>query len=146
MAIQPIEILLVEDSEDDIELTLDALQQAHIANRMHIVRDGREALDFVFGAGETWNSDLAARLILLDIKLPLVDGIEVLRALKRDARTRRVPVVMLTSSREERDMVEAYDLGVNSYIVKPVDFDQFRDVVAQLGLYWLILNQHAPAP
>lgn len=139
-----VEILLVEDNPNDVELALHALAKHHLANRIHVVRDGAEALDFIFCNGEYSNRSSDAsqrpRLILLDLKLPKIDGLEVLRKLKDDESTRSIPVVMMTSSREERDVVESYRLGVNSYIVKPVDFDQFTDAVRQLGLYWMLLN------
>lgn len=142
-----VEILLVEDNPNDLELTLYALQNNHLANRIVTVRDGAEVLDFLFGTGTYADRDPhnTPRLILLDLKLPKVDGIEVLRHIKSDPRTRTTPVVVLTSSREEPDLVTCYQLGVNSYIVKPVDFEQFTEVVRQLGLYWLILNQ-TPTP
>ena len=140
---RPVEILLVEDNPNDVELTLHALKKNNIANRIEIVRDGAEALDFIFctGAYAPRNIDHAPKVILLDLKLPKVDGLEVLRQIKSDPRTRTIPVVVLTSSREERDIVESYNLGVNSYIVKPVDFEQFTEAVRHLGLYWLLLNQ-----
>jgi len=143
MVAEPVEILLVEDNPHDVELTLHALQRHRIANRVHVARDGAQALEFIFGADEQARGEPPPRprLILLDLKLPLVDGLEVLRQLKGDPRTRSLPVVMLTSSREERDIVESYQLGVNSYIVKPVDFDQFTDAVRQVGLYWMLLNE-----
>lgn len=138
-----VEILLVEDSPADAELALLALKKANIGNRIHVVRDGQEALDFIFSAGSY--SDRAfenpPKLVLLDLKLPKVDGLQVLRTMKADPKTRAIPVTVLTSSREEKDMVESYQLGVNSYIQKPVDFDQFRNTVQQLGLYWLVVNQ-----
>ena len=139
-----IEILLVEDNPNDIELTLHAFKKNHIANSVHIARDGAEALDFIFGDGAN-GGDQSLRLILLDLKLPKVDGIEVLRKLKGDPRTRDIPVVVLTSSNQERDVAESYRLGVNSYIVKPVDFVQFNEVIKALGWYWLVLNQAPPA-
>lgn len=141
-----IEILLVEDNPDDIELALTALRAGSLANQIHVVRDGAAALEFLFGGGEAGNQALAIppRIILLDLKLPKVDGLEVLQRIKSDPRTRHIPVIVMTSSREERDVFESYELGVNSYIVKPVDFIQFREVVKQLGLYWLVIN-HAPA-
>lgn len=139
----PVEILLVEDSPSDLELTLHALRRNNIANNIRVVSDGEEALDFIFCENDYINRDITntPRIIMLDMKLPKVDGIEVLRRIKKDARTRKIPVVMLTSSREEKDIVESYELGVNSYIVKPVDFDQFTEAVRQVGLYWLLLNQ-----
>jgi two-component system response regulator len=140
---QLVEILLVEDNPTDAQLTLHALERQKLANRIHLVRDGVEALDFLFCTGSY--TDRAAKpgpkVVLLDLKLPLVDGMEVLRRMKDDPRTRTIPVVMLTSSREERDIVASYQLGVNSYIVKPVDFEQFTEAVRQLGLYWALLNQ-----
>ena len=138
-----VEILLVEDNPQDLELTRRALQKAHIANRIQIARDGVEALDYVFGEGTFAGRRIedAPRLILLDLKLPKVDGLEVLQRIKSDPRTKTIPVVILTSSKEQRDVVESYRLGVNSYIVKPVDFDQFAAAVQQLGLYWMLLNQ-----
>jgi two-component system response regulator len=141
----PIEVLLIEDNPNDVEMTLYAFEQYHLSNRIHVVRDGAEALDFIFGAGAYAgrNVEEVPRVILLDLKLPKVDGIEVLRRLKGDPRTRAIPVVVLTSSREERDVVEAYKLGSNSYIVKPVDFAKFTEAVRQVGLYWLLLNQPA---
>ena len=137
------EILLVEDNPNDVKLALHAFKKHKLANRVHVARDGAEALEFVFRTGR-YAARVALdvpRVILLDLKLPLVDGIEVLRQIKADPRTRAIPVVVLTASREERDIVESYQLGVNSYIVKPVDFDQFSESVRQLGLYWLLLNQ-----
>jgi CheY-like chemotaxis protein len=138
-----VEILLVEDNPHDIELTLRALTRRNLANKVHIVRDGAEALEYVFADGAYEQRDTAQvpRVILLDLKLPKVSGFEVLRKIKSDERTKIIPVVVLTSSREERDLVESYRLGVNSYIVKPVDFDKFLDSVGELGLYWLLLNQ-----
>ncbi len=142
MAESPVEILLVEDNPNDVELTLHAFKRNNIANRIHVVRDGAEALDFIFGTGDFVGRKVenGVRLILLDLKLPKVDGLEVLRRLKGDARTNAIPVVVLTSSREERDIVESYQLGVNSYITKPVDFTQFVDAAHQVGLYWMLLN------
>lgn len=142
-----IEILLVEDNPSDVELALHAFQQNHLSNRIQVARDGQEALEFLFSEGpyaDRQNAD-RPRVILLDLKLPKLDGLEVLRKIKADPRTRQIPVVMLTSSTEERDIVESYNLGVNSYIVKPVDFEQFTEAVRQLGLYWMVLNQ-APQP
>ena len=143
MTDSPVEILLVEDNPNDVELTLHAFSKHRLANHIEVVRDGAEALDFLFGSGAHAGRSVenTPRVILLDLKLPKVDGLEVLRQIKADARTRMIPVVVLTSSREERDIVESYELGVNSYIVKPVDFEQFSTSMQQLGLYWLLLNQ-----
>ena len=143
MAGDPVEILLVEDNPNDAELTLRSLRKNNVSNRIHVVRDGAEALEFIFGTGAYNGRSLkeGPRVILLDLKLPKVDGLEVLRQIKSDAQARNVPVVVLTSSKEERDVVESYRLGVNSYIVKPVDFSQFTEAVRQLGLYWMLLNQ-----
>lgn len=138
-----VDILLVEDSDEDAELTLRALRKKKVGNRIHRVKDGEEALDYLFARGayaDRYVQD-RPRVVLLDLKLPKVDGVEVLRAIRGDARTRTVPVVVLTSSREERDVVETYSLGVNSYIVKPVEFDAFLTAVEQLGFYWVLLNQ-----
>ena len=137
------EILLVEDNDADVELTLLALRAENLCNVIHVVRDGAEALDFLFhrGAYRSRAHKPAPRLVLLDLKLPKVDGMEVLRQLKSDPLTRSIPVVVLTSSREECDLVKSYHLGTNSYIQKPVDFTDFRDTVKQLGLYWLVVNQ-----
>ena len=141
------EILLIDDDEADVELALHALRENKLGNHIHVLRDGEEALDYLFGPGREARvaSGHMPRLILLDLKLPKVDGIEVLRRLKSDAATKFIPVVILTSSKEQRDMVRGYDLGVNSYIQKPVDFDQFRKMVSQVGLYWLVINQPASA-
>src|SRR3972149_8757270 len=138
-----VEILLVEDNPNDVELALHALKKNNIANRIEVVRDGAEALDFIFctGAYAQRAMDNGPKVILLDLKLPKVDGMEVLEKVRSDPRTKVIPVVVLTSSREERDIVESYKLGVNSYIVKPVDFEQFTESVRQLGLYWVLLNQ-----
>jgi len=143
MTERPVEILLVEDNPNDVELTLHVLTRNHLANCVHVVRDGAEALEYVFGTGayEGRSVNSRPRVILLDLKLPKVDGLEVLRQIRADPRTRTIPVVVLTSSREERDIVESYRLGVNSYIVKPVDFEQFTEAVRNLGFYWLLLNQ-----
>jgi two-component system, response regulator len=138
-----IEILLVEDNADDVELCLHALRKEKLSNKIHVARDGQEALDFVFALAHRAPESLP-RLILLDLKLPKVDGIQVLRQLKQDPLTRCLPVVILTSSREERDLVDSYQLGVNSYLQKPVDFDQFRAMVKQMGFYWMVVNQVAP--
>ena len=138
-----VDILMVEDNPDDEQLTLRAFAKNHLTNKIHVVRDGQEALDYVFCTGKYADRNIAnhPHVILLDIKLPLIDGIEVLRRIKADERTKTIPVVMLTSSHEERDLVETYRLGVNSYIVKPVDFEQFTDSARSLGMYWLLLNR-----
>jgi len=138
-----VEILLVEDNENDEALTLHALTKYRVSNKIQVVRDGAEALEFIFCTGRYANRQIydKPKVILLDIKLPLVDGLEVLRRVKQDPRTKTIPVVMLTSSREERDLVESYRLGVNSYIVKPVDFEQFTEAARSLGMYWLLLNK-----
>lgn len=137
----PVELLLVEDNPADVRLTLRALSQYNVANRIQVARDGAEALDFLFGTEDGNGGAFAPpRVILLDLKLPKVDGLEVLRRVKADERTRAIPIVVLTSSREERDIVESYTLGVNSYIVKPVDFTQFSESMRAIGMYWLLLN------
>lgn len=143
MTLSTIEILLVEDNSHDVELTLYAFKKYNLANHVEVVRDGAEALDYLFCTGPYSNRRLEdiPKVVLLDLKLPKVDGLEVLQRIKSDPRTRTIPVVVLTSSREERDIVESYRLGVNSYIVKPVNFEQFTEAVRQLGLYWLLLNQ-----
>jgi two-component system response regulator len=140
-------ILLVEDNQSDVELTVRAFERSHIANELVVVDDGQEALDFLRAQGR-WEgrdvTDLPA-LTLLDLRLPRVPGLEVLRQIREDPRTKRLPVVILTSSKEEQDLARGYDLGVNSYIRKPVDFEQFTEAAEQLGLYWLLLNEAPPA-
>jgi len=138
-----VEILLVEDNPHDVELTLRALKKHNLANKVHVVKDGAEALDYIFATGIYAERNIHdhPRVILLDLKLPKVDGMEILRRIRADERTKTIPVVVLTSSQEERDIVESYKLGVNSYIVKPVDFDKFLSTVQELGLYWLLLNK-----
>jgi len=142
-----IEILLVEDNASDVELTLHALAKYNLANKIHVLRDGEEAMDFLFcrGSFSERTFDNPPRVVLLDLKLPKVDGLEILRALKSDPRTKAVPVVVMTSSRQQRDMVESYHLGVNSYIQKPINFGEFQEVIRQLGYYWLAVNQPPPA-
>jgi two-component system response regulator len=146
MATDEIEILLVEDNASDVELALHALRKNNLANRIHVARDGEEALDFLFCRGQYSNRSFnrVPKLVLLDLKLPKLDGLEVLRQLKGDPRTRPIPVVIMTASKEERDMINGYQLGVNSYIQKPVDFDKFRETVQQLGFYWLVVNESPP--
>jgi CheY-like chemotaxis protein len=141
MTSNQVDILLVEDNNEDLELTLHALKKENLANRIHVARDGEEALEFLQGEG-----CLAAsrpRLVLLDLKLPKIDGMQVLKQIRSDPRTRTIPVVILTSSKEERDLLNGYQLGANSYIQKPVDFDQFRETVKAAGLYWVLINQPA---
>ncbi len=147
MITHPIEVLLVEDNPNDAELTLNALRRRHMANHILHVQDGEEALEFLRGDGRYAGRDVnhPPKVVLLDLKMPKMDGLKVLRAMKADPRTQEIPVVMLTSSGEDRDLDEAYRLGVNSYIVKPVEFDTFSEAVAQLGCYWLVLNQAPPA-
>jgi CheY-like chemotaxis protein len=141
MSKDAVELLLVEDNPSDEELTLHVLKKYNLANRILVVRDGAEALEFLFKNG----TQEVPKLILLDLKLPKLSGLEVLREIKAEARTRMIPVVVLTSSREDTDLVACYQLGVNSYIVKPVDFTQFTECIRQLGLYWLLVNEPARA-
>ena len=138
-----VEILLVEDNPNDAELALRALKKNNLANKIHLVKDGAEALEFIFAAGAYAGRNIGnkPKVIFLDLKLPKVDGLEVLRKVKSDERTKSIPIVVLTSSHEERDVVESYKFGVNSYIVKPVDFDKFIHAVAELGMYWMLLNK-----
>jgi len=133
----PVEVLLIEDNNEDAELTIRVLKKHNLANNLVHLQDGEAALDFLFAEG----SNNVPRLILLDLKMPKVDGIEVLRKIKTDEQRKMIPVVMLTSSKEERDIIESYKLGVNAYVVKPVEFEKFVEAVAQLGLFWLLLNQ-----
>jgi two-component system response regulator len=139
-------ILMVEDNPDDEKLTLLALRKNNIANEIVVVRNGADALDYLFAAGRYAGRDRSQipAVMLLDIHLPKIDGLEVLRRVREDEQLRRLPVVMLTSSKEEKDIVDSYNLGANSYVRKPVDFDEFSDAVRQLGLYWLILNENPP--
>ncbi|HTC49361.1 MAG TPA: response regulator [Candidatus Aquilonibacter sp.] len=143
MSSEEVDILLVDDSQDDVDLTLHALRSENLANHVFIARDGEEALDFIFCSGPHAHRsfDHPPKLVLLDLKMPKVDGLQVLKQIKDDARTKTIPVVLMTSSREERDMVSGYNLGVNSYLQKPVDFGNFREMVKLLGLYWLVTNQ-----
>jgi two-component system, response regulator len=137
------EILLIEDNEHEAELTIRSLRKHNLVNNLKHIDDGAEALDFIFSRGEYAEKSTSSnpKLIILDLKLPKIDGLEVLKQLKADERTRMIPVVVLTSSQEERDVVESYRLGVNSYIVKPVNFESFTKAVAEVGLYWILLNQ-----
>lgn len=139
-------ILLVEDNPDDVELTRRALDESHVANRLDVVRDGVEALEYLFAEGEYAGRDASdlPTVILLDLKLPRVDGLEVLRRIRADQRTRLTPVVVLTSSNEERDIIDSYNLGANSYVRKPVEFEQFLEATRTLGLYWLVVNEPPP--
>ena len=141
-----IEILLVEDNVDDVELAVRALRREKLANEITVARDGEEALDVIFcrGAHASRSFQNPPRVVLLDLKLPKVQGLEVLKEIKSDPRTRAIPVVIMTSSREERDLVDSYKLGVNAYVQKPVDFEQFRNMVKDLGLFWVVMNQPPP--
>jgi len=142
MNYQSIEILLVEDSSQDAEMTLRTLKKRSIANNIEWVKDGVEAIDFLFGEGAyAGRTNGQPKLVLLDMKMPRMDGLQVLARMKSDERTQSIPVVMMTSSREEGDLLASYKLGVNSYVVKPVNFDEFAEIVAQIGMYWLLANQ-----
>lgn len=144
-AIEDVEILLVEDNPHDAELTTRALKRRRLANRIVWVKDGQEALDYLFCKGDyEGREDVRPRLVLLDLKMPRLDGIEVLREIKRHERTRRIPVVVMTSSEEEQDVAASYDLGVNSYVVKPVDFEALAEVAGKAGYYWLAVNRQPP--
>ena len=138
-----VEILIVEDTPEDLELALRALRKANLTNRIQIARDGAEAMEFIFAEGKHSGRKIedGPKVVLLDLKLPKIDGMEVLRRIKSDPRTKTIPVVVLTSSKEQKDVVESYQLGVNSYIVKPVNFERFAAAVQDLGMYWLLLNQ-----
>ena len=143
-------ILLAEDNTNDVELTLTALQECRLANQVEVVRDGAEALDYIYKRGHfVGRTTGIPGVVLLDLKMPRIDGLEVLRQIKSDPKLRHVPVVMLTSSREERDLVLSYDLGVNAFVVKPVDFSQFVEAIRTLGIFWAIVNEapanHSPA-
>jgi CheY-like chemotaxis protein len=143
MNTEALDILLVEDSQDDVDLALLTLRREKLANNISVVRDGEEALDFLFcrGAFVARSFEHPPKLVLLDLKLPKVDGMELLKQIKSDPRTKTIPVVVMTSSKEERDLVASYHLGANSYIQKPVDFEEFREMVKTVGLYWLVINQ-----
>ncbi len=138
---EKIEIVLIEDNPADVELTLNALKKRHMANCVKVLTDGEEALDYLFTVCSPGSRAACPMLILLDLKLPKVSGLEVLQKIRSDARTKMIPVVVLTSSAEEKDRVESYKLGVNSYIVKPVEFDNFAEVVSEIGFYWVLLNK-----
>ena len=139
----PVEILLIEDNPNDVELTLRALQKNKICNNIQVITDGAEALDYFMVKGKYSNRDITInpKLVILDLKLPKVDGLEILRMVKSDEKTKAIPIVVLTSSKEESDVVASYKLGANSFIVKPVDFDKFIATVSDLGMYWLLLNE-----
>lgn len=141
-----VDILLVEDNPDDLDLTLIALRKGKVANHVHVARDGEEALDFLFcrGPHSERSLDSTPKVVLLDLKLPKLTGLEVLREIRAEPRTRLLPVVVLTSSNQQRDLIESYNLGVNSYIQKPVDFNQFQKVIQELGFYWLVVNLSPP--
>jgi two-component system, response regulator len=142
-----IEILLVDDSPEDVELTVLALRRSKLSNEIQVAEDGAEALDFLFCRGAHSNRSFSnpPQLVLLDLKMPKVDGLEVLKEVRSDPRTKAIPIVIMTSSKQQQDLIEGYQLGVNAYIQKPVDFDQFSDTVRQLGMFWMLINQ-APPP
>jgi CheY-like chemotaxis protein len=142
-----VEILLVDDSVEDVELAIRALRRAKIVNDIQVAEDGAEALDFLFcrGAYQDRTFSHPPKLILLDLKLPKVDGLEVLRAIRADERTKAIPVVILTSSKEQKDVIKGYDLGVNAFVQKPVDFEQFGEAIRQIGMFWMLINQAPPA-
>lgn len=143
MGFDEIEVLLVEDNETDAELTIRALKRKNLANNLVWVKDGEEALEFIFATGRYSEREIQdlPKLVLLDLRMPKVDGMEVLRRIKADSRTNKIPIVVLTSSKEDKDIVESYNLGVNSYVSKPVEFDEFTEAVSTLGLYWMLLNK-----
>lgn len=143
VSVNEVEVLLVEDNAHDAELTIRALKKHHLANRLHHVKDGAEALEFIFATGAYASRDVrnGPKVVLLDLKLPKVDGLEVLRKIRADGRTKTTPVVVVTSSQEEQDVVRSYELGANSYVVKPVEFENFAKAVSDLGLYWMLLNK-----
>lgn len=143
MGFDEIEVLLVEDNETDAELTIRALKKKNLANNLVWVKDGEEALEFIFATGRYSDRQVQdlPKLVLLDLRMPKVDGMEVLRRIKADERTNKIPIVVLTSSKEDKDIVESYNLGVNSYVSKPVEFDEFTEAVSTLGLYWMLLNK-----
>ena len=143
---EQVEILLVEDSPEDAELTIRELRRSKIANSIQVAQDGAEALDFLFCRGSYGDRDFShpPKLVLLDLKLPKIGGLEVLRAIRADQRTRTIPVVVLTSSKEERDRIDGYDLGVNGYAQKPVDFEQFNETIRRIGMFWILVNQPPP--
>ncbi|MDP4116384.1 MAG: response regulator [Bacteroidota bacterium] len=140
---EPVDILIVEDNPSDLKLMIKALQKNNLGNKLITLKDGEEALDFLFSKGQFEGRDISNRpkVIFLDLKLPKIDGLEVLQAIKSNELTKVIPVIIVTSSKEEKDVVESYNLGVNSYIVKPVEFDVFVDVISHLGLYWVVMNE-----
>lgn len=143
MVTNPIDILLIEDNPNDVELTLHALRKHHLANHIHVINDGEEAVEYIFCKGKYADRDQfqTPKVIFLDLKLPKVDGIEILKMIKNDPRTKKIPVIILTSSKEERDIMTSYESGANSFIVKPVNFENFVTSIGDLGLYWLVLNE-----